>query len=188
MAHFFQNHPQINYDLLKNNKPRTIQNPLVRYKIKDIWRDRSAVYYRHDIEEGQTAQFIAHRYYDDVTLDWIIYVVNDMLDPYYDWPLDYQPFINFIKAKYTTVESALNTTHHYEWIYQAKQVLYDNTIVPEKKIIVDATTYAGLPVDSKREVSNYTYEQELNDAKRNIRILRSEYIDLFISEAESIFE
>jgi len=188
MAHFFENHPQINYDLLKNNKPRTIQNPLVRYKIKDTWKDRSAVYYKHIIEENQSAQFIAHRYYQDVTLDWIIYVVNDILDPLYDWPLDYQPFLNFIKAKYDSVESALNTTHHYEWIYQAKQVLYDNTIVPEKKIIVDATTYAGLPVDSKREVSNYTYEQELNDAKRNIRILRSEYIDLFISEAESIFE
>ena len=28
MAHFFDNHPLIDFDLLKDNKPRTIKNPL----------------------------------------------------------------------------------------------------------------------------------------------------------------
>ena len=33
MAHFFDNHPLIEFDLLKNNKPKTIKNPLAR-KVK----------------------------------------------------------------------------------------------------------------------------------------------------------
>jgi hypothetical protein len=44
-------------------------------------------------------------------------------------------------------------------------------IVPEKVIIVDETTYNGLVATEKREVSNYTYEERLNESKRTIKIL-----------------
>lgn len=188
MPHYFENHPKISYDLLKNNRPRVIKNPLLRYKFLDKWKGRTAIFYKHNIEEGQTAQFIAHRFYNDVTLDWVIYILNDIIDPQYDWPMDYQSFINFIKGKYGSIETALNTVHHYEWRYQEKQVLYDGTIVPEKIFSVDATTYAGLPVASKREVSSYTYEEELNNAKRTIRVLDNIYLNQFLDEAESILQ
>ena len=188
MAHYFDNHPLIDFDLLKDNKPRTIKNPLVRYKLRDVWKERSAIYYTHTVEEGQSAQFIADRFYGDVTLDWVIYKVNEIIDPLFEWPLDYNPFINFIKSKYGSVASAQGTLHHYEWKYQDKQVLFDGTIVPQKYFEVDAETYAGLPVDQKREVSNYTYEEEKNDDRRIIKVLDSVYLNTFLDQAESIFE
>ncbi len=187
MSYFFNNYPQIEYDLLKNKQPRTIQNILSRYKLLDILKNKTALYHKHDIEEDQSAQLIADKYYGDITLDWVIYITNDILDPLYDWPLGYYNFLNYIKSKYDTVESAMNTTHHYEWIYQTQSVLYDDTVVPEKIIKVDATTYAGLPVTDKRTVSNYTYEERENEKKRSIKVLDKIYLGLFLDEAKGIF-
>ena len=188
MSFFFKKHPLITYDILQNNVPNIIQNPLVRYKLLQILKSKTALYYTHDMIEGQSVQFIADKYYKDITLDWVIYIVNDIIDPQYDLPLDYQQFNAFVKGKYGKVETAINTIHHYEHIYQKQSVLFDGTIVPEKVIIIDATSYASLPVTDRREVSSFTYEEKLNDSKRTIKILHNDYLGQFLSEAESIFE
>jgi len=188
MTFFFKNHPQVSYDIQGNGVPRTVQNPLVRFKLLDVLKNRTALYYTHDIQEGQSLEFIANRYYGDSTLDWVIYIVNDIIDPQYDLPLDYQQFVAFVRSKYNSVESSLNTIHHYEHIYQTQSVLFDGTIVPEKTINVDLTTYNGLVATDRREVSNYVYEEELNESKRSIKVLHVDYLVDFLAEAESIFE
>jgi hypothetical protein len=96
------------------------------------------------LKKGKPQSLLQIRYYDDSTLDWIIYIVNDIIDPQYDLPMDYQQFIAYVKSKYGSTESALNTTHHYEHIIQTQSVLFDGTIVPEKVIVVDETTYNTL--------------------------------------------
>lgn len=188
MAHFFTNFPSVQYDMGRVNITLTVQNPLVRFKLLDILKNKSAIYYEHVVEDGQSAQYIANRYYGDVTLDWVIFLVNDIYDVEYEWPMEYQAFTSFVKSKYGSIESALNTTHHYEWIYQPQEVLFDGTIIPEDVIKVDATTFASLGINEKREVSNYTYEENENERKRNIKILQREFLDQLLSEAESIFE
>ena len=188
MAFFFKNNPQVSYDLQKNGIPRTVQNPLVRFKLQEILKNRTAIYYTHDITEGQSVEFIADRYYGDSTLDWVIYITNDIIDPQYDLPLDYQEFVAFVRSKYGSTESALNTVHHYEHIIQTQSVLFDGTIVPEKTITVDLTTYNSLVATDRREVSNFTYEEKLNDSKRTIKVLHADYVVDLINEAESIFE
>jgi hypothetical protein len=188
MTFFFENHPRISYDVQKNGISHTVQNPLVRFKIQELLKSRSALYYTHDIEEGQSIEFIADRYYGDSTLDWVIYIVNDIIDPQYDLPMDYQQFVAYVKSKYGSVESALNTVHHYEHIIQIQSVLFDGTIVPEKVIVVDETTYNTLVSTERREVSNYTYEERLNESKRTIKVLHTDYLGQFLDEAERIFE
>ncbi len=188
MAFFFKKFPKIQYDLERDGFDKTIHNPLVRFKLKDILKSRTALYYTHSLNEGETAQFIAEKYYDDSTLDWVIYIVNDIIDPQYDMPLDYNNFVNYVKGKYGSVETAMSTVHHYEQIIQTQSVLYDGTIIPEKVIEVDATTYAGLAADEKREIDCYEYENRLNNDKKTIKILHLNYLQNFLEEAESIFE
>src|SRR5210317_1606644 len=109
MPHFFENFPTIDYDLQRNGTIRTIQNPLVRFKLLEALKNNTVLYYTHDIREGQTVQYIANRYYGDSTLDWVLFITNDILDPVYDLPLDYQDFVNFVVNKYGSIESAMNT-------------------------------------------------------------------------------
>lgn len=188
MSFYFENHPVISYNLTTHDAyPKTVQNLLVRYKLKEVLKKRTRLYYIHRLEEGQTIQFIADRYYDDSSLDWVIYITNDIFDMTYDLPLDYLSFNNYIRDKYGSVPTAQSQTHHYEWIYQASSKLSDGTIIKEKTLEVDATTYAGLIASEKREVSNYDYEVELNDSKRELRIMKSDYLNGFLAEAKGIF-
>ena len=188
MPHFFQNFPTIEYDLGRTGVIQNIQNPLVRFKLLDILKSKSALYYKHIVEEGQSPQYIADNYYDDVTLDWVLFLVNDIYDVLYDWPMDYQTFVAFIKSKYTSIESALREVHHYEHIIQEQTTLFDGTIVPEETLTVDKTTYDALGINEKREVSNYTFEERKNDDKRSIKVLQREFLDQFLAEAESVLE
>jgi hypothetical protein len=105
--------------------------------------------------------------------------------------LGYRDFINFITKKYGSVENASRETttdniHHYEWIVQQQQVLFDGTKIPERRLVVDKTKYDTLIASERDIVRNFEYEQRLNDDKRNIKLLRVEYLQQFLSEVTNV--
>ena len=48
--------------------------------------------------------------------------------------------------------------------------------VPEVKFIVDETTYNALDAGDRTTQTEYEYEEELNDNKREIRLINPEFI------------
>lgn len=191
MSFYFRNFPFTNYQIEDYNINEIVQNPLARFKIVDVLRNVKFLYQEYIIEEGQSASEIAYSFYDDETLDWVIYITNNIIDPKYDWPLDYTSFNNFLTKKYGSVENALRETtteniHHYEWIVQQQQVLFDGTKIPERRLTVDKTKYDTLIASERDIVRNFEYEQRLNDGKRNIKLLRVEYLQQFLSEVRNV--
>ena len=190
MSFYFRDFPSVNYQIEDYNINEVVQNPLVRFKILDVLRNVKFLYQEYIIEE-ESASEIAFKLYQDETLDWVIYITNNIIDPKYDWPLGYRDFINFIVKKYGSVENASRETttdniRHYEWIVQQQQVLFDGTKIPERRLIIDKAKYDTLPVSERDIVRNFEYEQRLNDSKRNIKILRSEHLQQFLSEVKTV--
>jgi hypothetical protein len=190
MSFYFRNFPFTNYQIKDYNINEVVQNPLVRFKIVDVLRNVKFLYQEYVVKE-ESASEIAFKTYEDETLDWIIYITNNIIDPKYDWPLGYKEFNNFVIKKYGSVENASRETtteniHHYEWIVQQQQVLFDGTRIPEKRLIIDKTKYDSLIASERDIVRNFEYEQRLNDDKRNIKILRVEYLQQFLSEVRSV--
>jgi hypothetical protein len=190
MSFYFRNFPFTNYQIKDYNINEVVQNPLVRFKIVDVLRNVKFLYQEYIIEE-ESASEIAFNLYGDETLDWIIYITNNIIDPKYDWPLDYTAFNNFLIKKYGSVENASRETtteniHHYEWIVQQQQVLFDGTKIPERRLIIDKTKYDSLIASERDIVRNFEYEQRLNDNKRNIKLLREEYLQQFLSEVRNV--
>lgn len=188
MSFFFTYYPKVAYDINKNGVFLDVQNPLVRYRLKGIVNPRLANFFDHQIEEAQTAQTIAHKYYGDERLDWVIYIANDIIDPAFDWPLDYLDFISWIKKKYGSVPAAQSTIHHYERILTPATILSDGTIVQERVVVVDEDSYNALPPTERREVDAYEYETKINDEKRRVKIVRKDFIPGILQEARAIFE
>jgi len=191
MAFYFSRFPLVDYDIEKDNTFIQIQNPLVRFKILDILKGKRFLYLDYIIEEDESASEIAFNYYADETLDWVIYIVNDIIDPKYDWPLSYNRFNSYIINKYGSVENAIKETtteniHHYEWIIQAQTTLFDGSILPEKVVIVDETKYDTLTASERRIVRNYEYEDKLNNDKRRIKMLKPNYLIQFLAEVRSV--
>ena len=199
MPFFFESFPKVDYDINKSGKFKNVTNPLVRYQFRNfsLYKDRTTVFYDHLVEEGERPDIIADRYYEDSTLHWVVLFVNEIVDPLYDWPLDYIEFKNYLTEKYKYqgslvnqggIEWAQGNIHHYEWVYQQPKILFDGTKVEKKFYIVDEATYNSKLPTERRAVSYHTFENELNEEKRKIRILSKTFLPKFLSEVESIFE
>jgi hypothetical protein len=118
----------------------------------------------------------------------LVFLVNNIVDPYYDWPLEYSELNSYIKSKYGKVETAQTTIHEYRKILNQNSVLFDGTIVSKRTLVVDQTTYDSLTTDEREIVYKYDYEVELNDNKRNIKSINPRDITRILNQIEDIFE
>jgi len=123
----------------------------------------------YDVQDGETPEMIAHRYYGDVNLHWTILVANNIIDYYEDWPMSVQRFEEFVKEKYENPQAI----HHYE----IAQTSGDTTETID--VGMNTTEYP-----SATPISNYTYEDRLQEKKRQIRLIGTRYINDFVKEFE----
>jgi hypothetical protein len=187
MAFYFRPFPLVEYDLKKNKKRLLLTNLTARFKIRDELKQKAAIFYNYQVQEQDTISNVAFRYYDDETLDWVIMLVNDIIDPYYDWPLNYANFIEYMKSLYGSVDTAMATTYEYRKILNQQKVLFDGTIIPKRTVVIDQNTYNSLAPASREEIDAYEYYEEQNNLKRNIKILDKAYIGLVRTQVETIF-
>jgi hypothetical protein len=147
------------------------------------------VYYDYDVQDGDTPEIVAYKYYGDSYRYWIVLFANQVTDPQWDWPLSSNDFDAFIANKYQDF-NPYSTVQHYEKIITQFDAVTQTTTT--QKIIIDEDTYNSLITGSftytlptgsvtitisKAAVSYYDYELNLNESKRSIKILNSIYVD-----------
>lgn len=168
---FFKHFPTIDYDPTGDKNTKSIRDILIRVKIKDAVRGTKAIFSKYDVKEGQRPEDVAYEEYGDTGLHWIILMMNEMTDPYYDWPMSLRDLESYVASKYTDV----NAIHHYEIAQSSGDT---NT-----KIRVEADTVGAAAI------TNYEYEETVNDQKKQIRLLDPGYINQikreFLEEVES---
>ena len=103
-------------------------------------------------------------------------MINNIENPYYDWPLSNIQFENYMQDKYTQP----NAIHHYEKLQSSGPQIGAG---PEdySHMIECNSTDAGAGA-----VTNYEYEERLLNKKRQIQILDPKYLDLFITEFKTL--
>jgi hypothetical protein len=158
------------------------------------------LYYTYDIQEGDTPEIIAHKYYDDPYRYWIVLFTNQITDPQWDWPMSSSIFEKYVIKKYTgTGINVYSDVYNFEKIITQTD-LATKTITKNSVTIgldqflaeVPGTSTYTLPTGdvtvttSIRGVSYYTYEEELNESKRNIKLLNKSYVDEFESELKRL--
>lgn len=155
-------------------------------------------YYKYDIRDGDTPELIANKYYGDSYRYWIVLFANKMLDPQWDWPMTQEVFEKYIKKKYGRVDSRY-IVHHYEKIIEQYEVntqttssniltidkiTYDN-IVEETNRVLAASGPLNITI-TKKAVSLFDYEFDVNEQKRTINILNSAYVNQFEKQLKDL--
>ncbi len=170
---YFRYFPQIGYDVRgiegDANFDR-VTNILARVLVKcHGWSDvdgsaheallATCEYLKHHIMDSDRPDTLAYDYYGDSELHWIILFANGnkIQYPWYDWPVTQYDLGKFVAKKYDDI----NAVHHY---------------IDEDGYQVDSDA-ANATV-----VTNFKYEEELNDAKRPIRIMQPSYVDDVVDE------
>lgn len=156
-------------------------------------------FYTYDIQDGDTPEIVAQKYYGDSYTYWVVLYTNGIMDPQWDWPLSVNEFNEYINSKYPNINDAYTAIHHYEKIIT--QVDVESNTTTTNKIIIDQTDYNNLVESTntyslptgnvyvtitKNAVSQYDYEVNLNESKRNIKLLNKLYLNQLESEFEKL--
>lgn len=203
MAKYFKYFPKTFYT--SNNSVvgvDAITNIIARFGFESTLKENSAAFYKYQIQDGDTPEIIADKYYGDVEYHWVVLLFNDIIDAQFDWPLNENTLIEFIDKKYTANGSA-NTPPQSGVIWALSennvQAYFkiitttgsDGTIKTEK-LQLDKNTYANVAATTttyttannenvtisvtKQTRSYYTYEIEENEKKREINLLKVEFL------------
>ena len=167
---YFDMFPDIYYSAKGDGKFTIMKDIMSRVKLIAGIKENILGFDYYDVQDGETPEMIAHRYYGDVNLHWTILVANDIVDYYEDWPMSTQRFEEFVKEKYENP----GAIHHYE----ITQSSGDTTVTID--VGMNTTEYP-----SATAISNYQYEDKLQEKKRQIRLISTRHIDGFVKEFES---
>lgn len=179
----FQKFPVVNYFNVN-----TI-NITSRFKIVDDVLNKFTVFYPYVIDESDRPDTLSYDYYGVSTFDWLIMYTNNIIDPYYDWPLTRSQFITFLTKKYdSTVASLQSDIRHY--VYTGIGGTEAQSEVDRKSWLKTPQTFDSESVEDQSgwtAVSTYTYEDDLNEAKRSINLLGKQFIPQITRELNKIF-
>ena len=164
---YFTKFPYIIYDSVGNGEFKIVTNLLRRVAIRSKIKVNTLFFDTYDVKEGETPEMIAHKLYGDSELHWIVLLVNNVTERYHQWPKNNNQFLAYINDKYSNVDA----THHYE----ISQTSGDTTIKID--IGTDNTDYPSASI-----VTNYEYEESLQDKKRKVRLLDPSYVEDFVAE------
>ena len=168
---YFANFPFIVYDSVGDGEFKVVTNLLKRVAVRSKVKTNVMVFDTYDVKESETPEEIADKLYDDPELHWIVLLMNNITDRYHQWPMNNNQFLSYMNDKYTDQDA----THHYE----ISQVSGDTTI--KINIGSDNTDHSGATA-----ITNYEYEEALQDELRQIRLLDPKYVDNFVAEYEEL--
>jgi len=195
---YFDTLPKIiNIDSRGNS--RVMTNLLARASVIPAILKDPLIYYSYDIQDGDTPEIIAFKYYGDSYRYWIILFVNELLDPQWDWPMSPVVLKKYLENKYLST-NVYTTISYYEKIITQYDSNTQTTTV--NKVKINQSTYNNLPVTQtnyynlstgsvtitteRNAVSIYDDELAQNEAKRNIKILNSNYVDLVETQLKKL--
>ena len=99
MSKYFSYFPKTLYtaDL---NTAQSVSNIISRFTFEKAFKDNTTVSYEYDIQDSDTPEIIASKFYKDPERHWIVLMFNNIMDPQFEWPMDYKTLISFIDEKY----------------------------------------------------------------------------------------
>ena len=194
---YFEELPNISYPSLlpsinKIEDRITVKNIFKRSKLRsDIDQVITAFNYYY-IEQGMRPDMVAQEIYDDSELDWVILTTNNITNIRDQWPLEHNDLYEYMLDKYGS-EANINGIHHYE---TRKIVDEYNRVVIPAGLEVDVNfsfkykNYSNsiVTVNPVSAITNYQYEVKLNDEKRRIKVLKPQFISLFLSDHKNIMK
>ena len=165
---YFNPFPTIEYDPTGSGYTNKIKDITTRVKVKQWVRNKAALFAKYDVQDAMTPEMVAFYLYDNTELHWVVLLFNEITNSYYGWPLSTRNFYAFVNSKYTNPEA----THHYE----ITQSSGDQSV----KINVESD------VAGATAVTNLEYEATIQDKKKQIRVLKPEYLNQFIREFQDL--
>ena len=197
MASYFRQVPEFEYvnrtsDGKNIGDFTVVKNLFKRVKIREDILKNLAYFTRYQIEGDDRPDNVAFKVYGDETFDWVVLLSNNITNVQTEWTLTQQAFNDFLIKKYGSIEK-VNNIHHYE----TRELKNDSGEIVVPKGLKVQKNFKIEYFDEKRDayvirvnevdaVTNYTYEVRKEELKRNIYLIKPEYLELIIEDINRI--
>jgi hypothetical protein len=94
MAKYFDYFPTINYE------GQRVKDITRRNGFTQLAASNPALYLPFTVKEGERPEDIANYYYGSTDYTWLVYMSNNIIDPYHQWPMAEADFNNYLIQKY----------------------------------------------------------------------------------------
>ena len=166
---YFKQFPKIIYDITGTGDYKLVTDLLRRVKVRDGIKNNISLFDKYNVKDNETPERVSSRFYGTEDFWWVVLLMNNIKDRYYDWPLGIVQFQNYMASKYANADAI----RHYEIV----QTSGPTQIQDNSHLIEVPSTTAGATSVSYRE-----YENRLQDKKRQIKILDKQYLNSFLEE------
>ena len=198
MSNYFKQLPNFDYisriNERKSNRDylevkNLFRRPLIR---EDIFTNFMS-FTKYKIIGDERPDQVAYNVYGDEDLDWVVLLANNIINVRDEWPMTQGDFNNYLSEKYGDTGGA-DLIKHYETIqikdskgkiFVPKGKIVDSTF---KATFLDSGTNQLVEVSPIKGISYRTYEERLQDDKRNINILESRFLSYVIDEVETLLD
>ena len=192
---YFRQLPELDYPSLANDRKsaydyQKVKNIFKRAVIRDDLFDEVVAFTKYSVVGDERPDQVAYNFYGDSGLDWVVLTTNNIIHVRDEWPMGNQDFLTYLNAKYTAEQ--LSNIHHYE-----TKLIRDSRgrlIQPEGLTVPAGHSISFLDNGALRTESQLTsftfleHENNVNDKKRDIDILRPEYLSVFLENFAEIME
>ncbi len=199
---YFSLIPNIEYDTKPISYPFSESDFVVaknffrRFKIDDNVFGYATFYKKYAVQDGIGIETVANSYYGSPFYDWIIILTNNYINPQFAFPVNSETVRKIAEERYGETE-AYSGIHHYETIEKKSGQTVDELdvlalkggLTVDKKFYDSQFTYfngtQSVNVNGNtvsKAITNFEYEVEENEKKREIYLLRSTYLKRFVNE------
>ena len=165
MAFFTQTYPKIPYDPTGNKQYTLIQDILTRVIVRKEVAERKVLFSKYTLRDTDTPESISLELYGSVKHYWVLLMLNKYYSRYYEWPMTQRNLHAYILDKYSNPD-AINR-------YEIGQESGNTQI----KIVVEVADHP-----TATAITNYEHETNLNDARKDIKVLKKQYLTTFVED------
>ena len=170
-----------------------VKNLFKRAKLREDIFENTAFFNKYLVEGDDRPDNVADKVYGDPTLDWLVLMANNVNNVQSEWPMSQGDFNTYITEKYIDETTLYSGIHH----YKSREVkTTDNSIVipaGQRVGVGQSVSYYDYALgqhvratDVAIPVTNYEYEDELNNKKREIFVLKQEYLNIVTDDLDEI--
>ena len=197
MASYFRQVPDFDYvnrdsDGKSIGDYQVVKNLFKRVKIRQDILENLAYFTQYRISGDDRPDNVAFEIYGDESFDWLVLLSNNIMNIQTEWPLSQAAFNDFLIKKYGNIEKTNNIHHH-----ETREIKNDRGEIVVRKGLTVPKNYKVEYFDTRRNqyvirtnevdaVTNYTYEVRKEEAKRNIYLLKAEYIELVLDDVQRL--
>ncbi len=190
---YFRELPNVEYQNFLASKSGSqdyllMKNIFIRGKLRDDLQNVFTLFNKYVISENERPDQIAFNEYGDPGLDWVVLVTANIINYQNQYPLNSQQLWTYVNEKYGP--EYVNDIRYYVTTevkdQYKKLILPPNLVVDQNFTIPNPDIPGGATLNPTAGVSNWEYENDKNDRKKTIYVLKREYLNQFLNDMQDL--